>query len=58
MQRSFLSKVIVFLTMTVMFMLVGCKNNFAVELYEESFDNSDVEVIIWRRINLWRIILI
>jgi len=46
MQRSFLSKVIVFLTMTVMLMLVGCKNNFTVESYEESFDESNVEVII------------
>ena len=46
MKRSFLSKVVVFSAIIVMFMLVGCKNNFAVESYEESFDNSDVEVII------------
>ena len=46
MQRSFLSKVIVFLTMTVMLMLVGCKNNFTVESYEESFDESNVDVLI------------
>ncbi len=46
MQRSFLSKVVVFLTMTVMLMLVGCKNNFTVESYEESFDESNVEVLI------------
>lgn len=46
MKRSFLSKVVVVSTIFVMFMLVCCKNNFTVESYEESFNNSDVGVII------------